>query len=357
MAFKVERKPLDSARDTLDIANNLNKPGLKIELPQDKWLKKIWIILKGQVDTSGASTLNEDNPMSLIKNVRLVVNGKAVRTVDFPMLYYLNIFDYHGVVPTRFKTPTTALTNQLFKAVACIDFATNPQAPNGDFSAIDAMLPAQDLSSLSLEVDTGAASDLGTNLTFDNASLYTVLEQVSMDKATEENLYGKNREKLWFILQSMAEKKIDGAYTNYQFSQDLPVGNVLRRSLIKAVDNGIRSDSIVSGFRTRVPVAFMEDVWNWESAQEDDRVGLRLGKLTGTNEIETSSGTAIIPSIRGLVLNDYADLGFINATSLKKGSVVWEANTGSPTGTSKVVMLHEELASAQAALNALSTGR
>ncbi|MEM3160164.1 MAG: hypothetical protein QXJ74_05220 [Nitrososphaera sp.] len=354
MAFKVERITLDSARDKIDVANNLSKSGLKIELPQDKWIKKITMFLKGQYDTSAASTANEDNPHSLIDKVRLVVNGKAIRTTDFAMQHYQNIYDYKGIVPSRYKTSAGgAVNNQLFRAVAALDFATDPLADNNFYEANNALLPAHELSSLALEIDTKAVADLGTNLTLDNAEFFVALEQVSMDRETEKNLYGDKREKLWMILQSMSDKKIDASYSNYQFTQDLPVGNILRRSLIKAIDNGARSDSIISSFRTRVPVAFIEDQWKWDVAQEDDRIGLGLGKLTNLGEIEASAVTGIIPTIKGLVMNDYKDLGFINATSLRKGAVVWEANTGNPTGTSKVVMLHEELAQANAALQAL----
>ncbi len=354
MTLKIERRTLNDAAHKFDIAANLSKSGNKIDIPMDRWIKTIWLILRAQYDASAASTLNEDNPMSLLKNVAVVVNGKAVRDVDFAMLHYKNIFDHYGRVPPRQKsTAAGVVTNKQLVAVAKFDFCTEPSFPNSHQNALDALLPAHELSSLNIRVDTGALTDLGTNETLDNATIYPVLEEVTMDKDTEGKLFGSDRQNLLFIQESMAEKINAGATSNYQFETDLPTGNILRRTLIKAIDNGARSDAIVTDFRTVVKSLGIEDQWGWDAAQIDDRVGLGIGRLTGMSELEASSESGLVYTIKGLVMNDFRDLGYLNLRGTRSGTAKWQANVGAPTGTSKIVQLHEELMSGPEALGRL----
>ncbi|MGI0049684.1 MAG: hypothetical protein ACREAW_09095, partial [Nitrososphaera sp.] len=170
---------------------------------------------------------------------------------------------------------------------------------------------------------------------------------------TEAKLFGKNRERLTVIQESMSEKAITQA-SNYQYEIDLPTGNILRRTLMKAVDSGVRSDSIITDFRTVVKTLGIEDQWNWEAAQIDDRIGLGLGNKTDMGEIEASDVTTIVHTIKGLVMNDYRDLGYLNLRGARAGTAKLQANTGSPTGTSKLVTLHEELMSGAEALGRIA---
>lgn len=355
MPLKIERRTLNDASHTFDVNANLSESGNKIDIPMDRWIKTIYLVLKAQWDSSAASVLNEDNPMSLLKNVALVVNGKSVRDVDFALLHYKNVFDHYGRVPSRQRSVAGgALNDQQLIAVAKFDFCTEPSFPNAHQNALDALLPAHELSSLHVRVDTGAVADLGTNETLDSATLYPILEEVTMDDGTERALFGSNREKLLFIQESMSEKTIGGAAQNYQFEIDLPTGNILRRSLIKAVDNGVRDDAIVTDFRTVVKTLGIEDQWGWEAAQIDDRIGLGIGNKTDLGELEASTSAGIVHTYKGIVNNDYRDLGYLNLRGARSGTAKWQANVGSPTPVSKVVMLHEELLAGSEALGRIA---
>lgn len=355
MVIKIERRTLDDADHLLDVAANQNKNGRKIEIPQDRWLKGIGLVLEMQYDTGAAApVLQEDNPMDIIKNVAIVLNGKRVRDIPFSLLHYKNIFDYYGVVPSRQKTTTTVSQNNLKAiAVAKFDFCTEPSFPNAHPQALDALVPAHELNSCAIAVDIGAVSDIASNTTLDSCTLYPWIEEVSMEDSDVEKLYGKNREGLKFIMESVSEKQITGAQNNYQFKMDLPTGNILRRTMIKAVDNGVRSDTIVSAFRTKVSAKGIEDQWNWRAAQEDDRIGLGLGHLVNMSEIEASSGSAIVQTIKGLVMNDYKDLGYLDLVGLKNGTAKLEFNVRAPTGTSKIVAVHEEFTDLVTALKSV----
>lgn len=345
---RIQRRTLNDASHKLDIAANLSKSGLKIDLPMDRYIARIGLVFEAQYDTGAtAPVLNEDNPMSLLGNVALAINGRRERDVDFALLHYLNIYDYKGIVPSRQKTTTsTTQSNQKAEAVAFMDFRTEPSFPHGHPAAMDALLPAFDLSSLAILVDTKAVTDLASNTTLDSATLYPFIDEVIMTREEEASRFGANRERLIHIKQSQAEKVFSAA-NNYQFEVDLPTGNRLRRSLIKAVDNGVRSDSIVTDFRTKIDFLGVEDQWAWRAAQIDDRM-LGLGKLTGLGELEATSGAAVIETIKGLVLNDYGDLAplGVDLSGARAGAAKWQANVGTPTGTSKVVFLHEEVMSA-----------
>lgn len=341
---KVERVTLNDAEHQLDIASNLSKSGLKIELPQDRWIKKIGLMLEGQYDTGGSTpVLAIDNPLGVIGDVTVEVAGKAARQVSFPLLHYLNVFDYYGVVPTRVKTSTSiSQSNLKFAGYAEFNFCTEPSFANTHPSTIDALLPAHKVSSVNLKVNTNAVTDIASNTTLDSCTLTPYLEVITMDKATEEELYGKDLEKLLYIVQSQTEKTLTAA-TGFKYEVDLPTGNILRRSLIEAIDNSVRSNAIITDFMTKVPLLEIEDSWSWTAAQEDDRMGLGIGRLTGMGELEATSTSAIVRTLTGLVMNDYRDLGHLDLRGLAKGSAKFKANVGSPTGTSKVKMVHEEL--------------
>lgn len=344
---RIQRRTLNDASHQLDIANNLSKSGLKIDLPMDRYIQRIGLVLEMQVDTTASTpALNEDNPMSILGNVALQVDGRRDRDVDFALLHYLNGYDYKGVIPSRYKTPATASqSNQKAEAVAFLNFCTEPSFPHGHPATLDALLPAFDLNSLSILVNTNAIASLASNTTFDSCTLYPFIDEVIMTKEEEAARFGSKREKLLYIKQSMAEKTLVAA-NNYQFEVDLPTGTLLRRSLIKAVDNSLRSDSIITDFRTKIDFLGIEDQWGWRAAQIDDRM-IGLGKLTGLGELEASSGSGVVETYKGLVLNDYQDIapGGINLSGARAGSAKWQANVGTPTATSKVQFLHEELLS------------
>lgn len=353
MALKIERRTLNDAAHTFDVNANLSESGNKIDIPMDRWIKKIRLLLKIQYDTSADPVPTEDNPMNLLKNVAIVANGKAIRDVPFRLLHYKNIYDNYGRVPPRARSEESgAVNNKKAVAVADFDFCTEPSFPNDHLRALDALLPAHELSSLHVRIDTGAVADIGTNITLDSATVHPMLEEVVMDKDTEEKLFGSKRERLTVIQESTAEKTITAA-SNYQFEVDLPTGNILRRTLIEAVDNSIRSDSIVTEFRTVVKSLGIEDQWSWEQAQIDDRIGLGIGNKTDMGELESSTSSALVYTLKGLVMNDYRDLGYLNLRGARAGAAKLQCNTGSPTGTSVLRTLHEELLSGAEALGRL----
>src|SRR5207249_2733585 len=83
-----------------------------------------------------------------------------------------------------------------------------------------------------------------------------------------------------------------------------------------------------------------EDQWGWFPAQIDDRIGFHLGTLAAMGELEASSESGIVETIKGLVHNDYADLGYLNLRGQRAGAAKLQFNVGTPTGTSKIVQLH-----------------
>lgn len=317
-------------------------------IPRDTYIRAINIEQYEAVNASSTPTVNQDNPMSHITNVRLVAGGNdtLVSTPMAQLVYYTQYEAGGGCVRQKQGTGTGAST---LRAFARIDFSLIPKAKLGDLTAC---LPAHLLSSLSLFATYGADSTLATNTSTTASFLRVTLEEVIMTPEEQRALYGNNLEKLLKCYYIANEKTIDATYTESSFNWDMPTGGIVQKMLITAINNSVRSDSIVSSFKITKEGPTAYDIYQseWYSNQEMDTFEYGLdsylatyngeaagtpGRIVGVNMIDFSAST--ISVVGGNVV------GGLDCRGLKSGDVKYRHTNGSPTSTAKMVFLTKEI--------------
>jgi hypothetical protein len=281
-----------------------------VKIPRDRYIQKIEMRLSSNITDTGASGDNEDGILALLKNLRLVANGNDTRVQVYGYDAWLVDKYEYGTPNTNDAIGSGAGTVNKY-ATICLDFSTDPRNPLD----ISALLPAQTFSSLWLYVDFGTRSDLwstvGTSV-INSASITVTLRECDLD-ANDLAKVGR----LYKIVESTTTKPVDAVYGNYQWSFDLPVGNIVKRVMVVVKDNAtpsIRSDAILGAFMIKqqspVKVELIQSAWNEHQAcnkreYEAETVirGVNILNLAGMNLLET----------RGLKSGDIQFLGITTA--------------------------------------------
>ena len=294
-----------------------------IKIPRDRFIQKMILRLTVIGSTGTTVSAHEDAPMSLVKNIRLVANGKDVyQSAPMADLFYVDKYEY-GTEPERFVQTGTSLPagSDLGRAVVYLDCGSLDAKDDFDVSSL---LPAHMFSSLELFVDWGDSASLGSGYTISSAKLTVTLREADLT-ADELREIGK----MLRLFETFVEKTIDAEYRDYTFAIDLPVGNQLRRSVITAIRGGVRSDAQILAFKVTqespVRAEIMQSGWYESQAQDKLEYG-----------VETV--------IRGVTIIDYEGLGGLDARDLKSGDIKFRANSVAPSGVTKVRLLTQEIA-------------
>lgn len=311
-----------------------------IEIPRDRFIQDIILRFVGTYDTTTAPTLKEDQPFSLINQLRLVANGNDVlRAISGINLHFLNWFDLHGTVLESVGIQATgSLADEAFSFALRLPFMINPLDPFD----VGALLPAMDFSSLELYVDWAGAEELGdgTNPPTDlKGALQVSLREAFITQEEAGKLWGKNWEGLIKNYITEVVKTVDAKYGEFKFEQDLPTGMILRRTMLKVLDNTLRDNDLVPKYKISQESPVKRDLLEreWFRSQIQDKGEYRTGGVW-TN----GAGVASAITIDGVTIMDFEHLPCIDATGLKKGDVKFKANTETPTATANVSFITEE---------------
>jgi len=304
-----------------------------IDIPKDRFIQEIILRLRGTVDTGAAApVLHEDNPFSIIRQIRVVANGNDIlRAISGANLAYLNWFDFHGTLGERVRTPTaTGQADVAFSCSLTLPFKLDPR----NVFDVGALLPAIHFSTLDLFVDWGVVADLATNTSDLKGEMSVNLREAELTEGEAAELWGDDWAGL--VKQYLTEtvKTVDAAYNEFKFEVDLPTGMILRRSMIRATLNAVRSDNLIPKFKVSQESPVKRDLLErlWHESQLQDR-----------NEYRVSAPLEGDRTVRGMTILDYEKLPAIDATQLKKGDIKFKANTIAPTGTTNVTLITEEV--------------
>lgn len=300
-----------------------------IKIPRNRFIRAIQLrLLAKAVNGATPPTLHEDNPMSLVKRIRLIQNGKDT-IFDAPMsLRWFEQKYLSGTDGERVQTSTTANATSTAIAETSIEFAVD-ELNEQDISAL---LPAAALTDLELFIDWGTNTDLATANpptitaadTYVQVSLIEV-ELTDADIAELSRIFGEAKTMRKVVRTT--EKSITETSSNFEFAKNLNVGSMIQRHLLEVIDNGVRDDTLVSRFKfsQSSPVkADLEDrVFNQSQAKDKRRY--KLESVT-----------------KGITIVDWTEKGFLDLTELKEGDVKYHHNNGVHTGTAKIVLLQTE---------------
>ena len=327
------------------IAWTANRSGVNIPIPRDRFIQRMAVRVTGCVDTdaSVAPTLQEDNPLGIIKAIYVTANGNDTqRRLRGDRLWYLNSFR-HATPPERVTTPiATGESSTEFAFNLFLDFMRDPRNPFD----ISAMMPAQVYSSLKLFIDWGTGTDLDTNgkTTLVDATATVTLREGTMSNAEIRAAYGRELQRLQKIYES-EQTKTNVQNTNYQFTMDLPVGHFINAIGVFAYDNTIRSDAIVNTqfrLQQKSPLSVTLTQSDWMASQNYDKAEMNLDTILDIDVALTSVDLWNRP-LRGLTIIDTEAQGGLDTRNMKSGDVQYQANIGAITGTSETVLVVQEI--------------
>ena len=242
MSAQVEVDELPIAADELsDLKENQRyvQP-----LPQNGAIRKIACRLEIQV-TSGANApvLTTENVDAFLHRITVKLNGRD--DVLFSSLHLIREAEKYlrGRHPYGTALTTDAATTTKVVRHFNIEFAQNTLNRND----ISALLQTQGLSNLQLIVETGSASDIGTNLVIDSAK---VTMQVREFYGARIN--NSEETKMTRVFNILETKKLQPNQSSFiANSQDinLPARKALLSQILYVKDNGVPSNHLIDRFQ------------------------------------------------------------------------------------------------------------
>lgn len=232
------KRVTDTLTETIPFVANKQK---SIDLPTQGFITRIELLLHLNVTTdSGGATPNEDALARLIRSMRIEYPGRKTYFAipDGRLLKYKNYIDLKQVAED--DLPTSASVTQDIYAKYNIYWGLNPKDPF-DPSVV---VPAERLSNLRLSVLWGDATDLGTGYTINNGEIIVTIRRYDLEREGERAF-----EKLVEPRMESAEKSIDEKKSDLGFQINVPIGLVLRETLILITDSADnRSDAEVDEY-------------------------------------------------------------------------------------------------------------
>jgi hypothetical protein len=294
---------------TLTIAPNYTD---QIDLPRDHVIDDILLRFNFSYSASSAPSLWD--VLKAIQEVRVVSDGSVVHwALRGDDVYVLNYYDQQGSVPTDISAS---------KAVVTLRLAT-------------AEILANLKSDLKLSVRFGPSIGSITNF---SGSVVVSVEQLVYDPAEFQAHYGPN-------LENLAEPKVTAEETSltpgtqYQVMSELPVGNLLKRTVVVVQDaSGAFSDAVIERLRLMNKPGSQE-LFNeaWQILGDKDMTEYLLSKR-----------------LVGVVFIDYG----VDVTEDNLGIRMWRVAKGDITlesrnaAAGKARLIHEEIITNTQAIDA-----
>lgn len=316
---EVTERPLT---DKIEYASNTTK---QIDLPRDNLIQEI--IMRFTVkatNPAGGITLKEDGILNLVKNVKLIANGKDVlRAVPARIMNFIEA--YEGGTDPELVQIGTAVGAQTGTFTLILDFKSDRNDPN-DFSAL---LSALDKSSLKLQVEWGTITDITATANFTvDAGTEAVIE------LKEVSPVGIDRESLVDIREQVDIIKNDKQYNQFDnVSLPVSISPVPSQILLHAflgIDNGVRANAAITDVKVQRA-----------AAPKEDRIIRSFAILRQENKREFSreslvAGFAMLDYINKLGKPIDAESPLASGNPPKEGDFKLRFLTIAPTGTSEI---------------------
>jgi hypothetical protein len=207
-----------------------------LDIPRDYWYRQIFLYLSGSVTigTANATGVRLESPLSLIKRIELVLNGKdTIKSLPFYAIYQKTKV-MHQTAPS-ITVPGLTQAAQAFAAGAILDLGLWD-----GISKTDTMLKALGASTLQLSVDWETITnglvvpDVTTTLTMGNCTLHVISNEAF--NVDPKAVFPVNRE---YSLNMPIN-------ANGIYQLQLPTGNMYWGLLLRTVDNGALSDGVIN---------------------------------------------------------------------------------------------------------------
>lgn len=207
-----------------------------LDIPKDYWLRQLYLYLSGTltIGTANATALRLESPLSLIKNIDLILNGKdVIKSLPFSAIQQWTKIR-HGTSPAN-TAPGLTQAAHAFAAGGILDLCLADGS-----SKVDTMLKAKGASTLQLGIDWETTTlglvvpDTTTTLAITNGNLHVCTNEAY--NVDDKIKFPVNREYCLSLSPS--------ATGIYQLK--LPTGNLFWSILIRTVDNGALSNAVIN---------------------------------------------------------------------------------------------------------------
>ena len=230
--------------DTLDYSANTTK---SIDLPRSGYITHIDCLLEASVSAGASASAAEDGITRLIKAARIKASGAKnfFDVTDGRQWEYIARLFYQNQLHK--DSLPEASSSGTVRMQLPIHLGTNP------FDLFDrtVVIPARELSNLVLEVEWGAASDLGTDYTVSSATMYVTVHEVALEP-------GESVEDVWpegLVSPRMEPNQLTlKQASNLGFEHDAPVGDTLFWAFLMATTSaGARSNDVIDEVGVKLP--------------------------------------------------------------------------------------------------------
>lgn len=298
---------------------------LKINIPRSKMIQQIIIRTTIEVTTlTTAPTYHEDSLHAIIQKIELLGDGgEVIRSLTGTLHYFIEKIE-KGVAPENVALPAGTATTAKGFVTMIMDFRSNRK----DEKDISALLPARRFDELVLQITLGDKDDIASaaapTINWSNSAVDVDIIEVSGSGIFQTN-FADIREAYKEVTMSAAKATFDS-----DDNQDnvLPIGTQVLAQAILAIDNSVRSDSIITDVMLKRSSPITDEIFkrNFNRLQQENRVN---------HEIETMVTGFLWIDYRRKLNRALDRKSKIQDLEPNAGDVTLHSLNGSVTATSK----------------------
>ena len=292
------------------------------KLPTRGYVTRYEMLMKLDVSTgSGGGTPREDALFRFIKSLRIEHPGGRVfySVPDGRMIKYMNVLDFGGLIRED-PLPTDPDVTETIYCKFVLNWGLEPSDPFDP----TAVIPAGELSELQMTIVFGSDTDLGSGYTINGGEITITARYIS---GNTDIVFPDGYNIPVFNSVELDVNEVKG---DLQIRDDLPVGNVLRYTMIMVTDpNDNRTNDYISEVGIVIP--------------SERKEPYRIDWMTLNTNIRHDYG--LEKEIPGLGVIDYEDL-----SGLPLGLDMSELNPGyykigfsSVNAPCKIKMVHVQI--------------
>ena len=289
------------------------------KLPTRGYVTRYELLMRLNVSTgTDGGVPREDALFRFIKSLRIEYPGGKIYygVPDGRLIKFKNILDFGGRIRED-PLPTSANVTQDVYVKMILNWGFEPT----DSFDPSVVIPAAELSDLYLTITFGTAADLGSGYTINGGDITVTARYISGDK---DLIFPEDCN---IPISTPVELDINEVKGDLQIRDDLPVGNVLRETLILIVDNNDnRSNYEISEVGLIIPA--------------ERKIPYRIEWNTLNTQLRHDYGLEF--EIHGLGTIDYEDISGLplglDMTEEQVGS--WKIGFSSVRSGGKIKMMH-----------------
>lgn len=245
-------------RDQAEISYDAGST-VKVDLPREHFYERLNLVTEYDVTTGTAAAQNGNGILDLIENVKVEYNGdKTPKSSSFAMSHFIDQYEY-GSKPLLDPVDYSVASTQTGRMQSFVQFLTEPRA-------YGAMLPSFLFSGLTLEVKWANASDVGDDVTVNDATVKVESRERKRSSLPKSRLK-KVLDNGVVFKETELRRSIDREGT---VPIDLPQGNVYHSMPVQIHDAGLPNDDLISSYEVTENSVDTHKAKSFDLQQADD---------------------------------------------------------------------------------------